>query len=39
MHPGTSSMGKLLLLSLGCTLVATLLFVPTLLGVARRKTT
>jgi len=39
MHPGTSSMGKLLLLSLGCTLIATLLFVPTLLGVARRKTT
>ena len=39
MHPGTSSMGKLLLLSLGCTLIATLLFVPTLLGVVRRKTT
>ena len=30
-HPGTASMGDLLLLSLGCTLVATLLFVPTLL--------
>jgi hypothetical protein len=32
-HPGTASMGDLLLLSLGCTLVATLLFVPTLLRV------
>ena len=31
-HPGTSSMGKLLLLSLGCTLVVSLLFVPTLLN-------
>ncbi len=31
-HPGTSSMGVLLLLSLGCTLVATLLFVPALLA-------
>ncbi len=30
-HPGTSSMGVLLLVSLGCTLVSTLLFVPTLL--------
>jgi hopanoid biosynthesis associated RND transporter like protein HpnN len=30
-HPGTSSMGVLLLISLGCTLVATFLFVPTLL--------
>lgn len=30
-HPGTSSMGQLLLLSLGCTLVVSLLFVPTLL--------
>ncbi len=30
-HPGTASMGELLLLSLGCTLVATLLFVPTVL--------
>ena len=30
-HPGTASMGDLLLLSLGCTLLATLLFVPTLL--------
>jgi len=31
-HPGTASMGKLLLISLGCTLVATLLFVPALLA-------
>ena len=30
-HPGTASMGVLLLISLGCTLVATLLFLPTLL--------
>lgn len=30
-HPGTASMGALLLISLGCTLVATLLFLPTLL--------
>jgi hopanoid biosynthesis associated RND transporter like protein HpnN len=30
-HPGTASMGDLLLISLGCTLAATLLFVPTLL--------
>lgn len=27
-HPGTSSMGKLLLISLGCTLLTTLVFVP-----------
>ncbi|WP_367160744.1 MMPL family transporter [Kozakia baliensis] len=30
-HPGTSSMGRLLLMSLGCTLVATLVFIPALL--------
>ncbi|MBL7234581.1 MMPL family transporter [Komagataeibacter oboediens] len=30
-HPGTASMGRLLLLSLACTLVATLVFVPALL--------
>jgi uncharacterized protein len=30
-HPGTASMGLLLLLSLGCTLIATLLFLPPLL--------
>jgi predicted RND superfamily exporter protein len=32
-HPGTASMGALLLISLGCTLVATLVFLPALLGV------
>ena len=31
-HPGTASMGNLLALSLACTLVATLLFLPALLG-------
>ena len=31
-HPGTASMGVLLLLSLACTLVVTLIFVPTLLA-------
>jgi predicted RND superfamily exporter protein len=31
-HPGTASMGELLLISLGCTLVATLCFVPALLA-------
>ncbi len=31
-HPGTSSMGTLLLVSLGCTLFASLVFVPTLLA-------
>jgi predicted RND superfamily exporter protein len=30
-HPGTASMGALLLISLGCTLVASLVFVPALL--------
>ncbi len=35
-HPGTASMGALLLLSLGCTLLTTLLFVPALLAQARR---
>lgn len=34
-HPGTASMGRLLLLSLGCTLVCSLLFIPALLP--RRK--
>ncbi len=33
-HPGTASMGRLLLLSLGCTLLTTLLFVPALLAQA-----
>ena len=36
-HPGTASMGTLLLISLGCTLVATLVFVPTLLSVLKRR--
>ncbi|MGD0109165.1 MAG: MMPL family transporter, partial [Rhodopila sp.] len=27
-HPGTASMGKLLLISLGCTLIASLVFIP-----------
>jgi len=31
-HPGTASMGDLLLLSLGCTLVSSLVFEPTLLS-------
>jgi hypothetical protein len=31
-HPGTASMGKLLALSLACTLVCALLFLPALLG-------
>jgi uncharacterized protein len=39
-HPGTASMGALLLISLGCTLVASLVFVPALLAAmaqARRR--
>lgn len=35
-HPGTASMGKLLLISLGCTLVASLVFIPALLAALRR---
>ena len=35
-HPGTSSMGVLLLTSLGCTLVASLVFVPALLAALAR---
>ena len=31
-HPGTASMGRLLLLSLGCTLLTTMLFLPALLA-------
>jgi hopanoid biosynthesis associated RND transporter like protein HpnN len=31
-HPGTASMGTLLLISLGCTLLTSLVFVPALLG-------
>ena len=34
-HPGTASMGTLLLISLGCTLVASLIFVPALLAALR----
>ena len=35
-HPGTSSMGKLLALSLVCTLAAAVLFQPALMGKPRR---
>ncbi len=35
-HPGTASMGDVLLLSLACTLVATLVFVPALLSTLRQ---
>jgi len=31
-HPGTASMGELLLISLGCTLLASLVFIPALLA-------
>ncbi|HEY2134113.1 MAG TPA: MMPL family transporter [Acetobacteraceae bacterium] len=34
-HPGTASLGTLLLISLGCTLVSTLFFMPTLLRTLR----
>ena len=34
-HPGTSSMGALLALSLACTLISALVFLPALLGVVR----
>jgi hopanoid biosynthesis associated RND transporter like protein HpnN len=34
-HPGTASMGKLLLISLACTLVASLVFIPALLASVR----
>jgi uncharacterized protein len=36
-HPGTSSMGKLLALSLACTLISALLFLPALLGEPRQR--
>ena len=36
-HPGTASMGRLLLLSLACTLVATMIFEPALLPDRRRE--
>ena len=35
-HPGTASMGDLLLISLACTLLATFIFVPALLASCRR---
>ena len=35
-HPGTASMGVLLLISVGCTLLASLLFIPALLASLRR---
>jgi uncharacterized protein len=35
-HPGTASMGRLLLLSLGCTVVTTLFFLPALLKLLPR---
>jgi hopanoid biosynthesis associated RND transporter like protein HpnN len=35
-HPGTASMGTLLLVSLACTLIATLVFVPSLLAALTR---
>jgi hopanoid biosynthesis associated RND transporter like protein HpnN len=38
-HPGTSSMGKLLALSLACTLVAAVFFQPALMGPPRAKRT
>ena len=34
-HPGTASMGELLLLSLGCTLLVTMIFLPALLSELR----
>ena len=37
-HPGTASMGELLLISLGCTLVASLVFIPALLAAVRPPT-
>jgi uncharacterized protein len=36
-HPGTASMGELLLISLGCTLVTALIFVPALLATIANK--
>jgi len=38
-HPGTASMGALLLISLGCTLTASLVFVPALLAALERAPT
>jgi hopanoid biosynthesis associated RND transporter like protein HpnN len=36
-HPGTASMGLLLLISLGCTLIASLAFIPALLAIMPRQ--
>jgi predicted RND superfamily exporter protein len=36
-HPGTSSMGKLLALSLFCTLIGAVVFQPVLMGKPRAK--
>jgi hopanoid biosynthesis associated RND transporter like protein HpnN len=36
-HPGTASMGILLLMSLGCTVTTTLVFVPALLAIVPRR--
>jgi predicted RND superfamily exporter protein len=36
--PGTASMGRLLLISLGCTLLASLVFIPALLAALRPPT-
>jgi predicted RND superfamily exporter protein len=38
-HPGTASMGVLLLISLACTLVASLVFIPALLAAVPRPVT
>jgi hypothetical protein len=35
-HPGTASMGRLLLISLACTLIASLVFIPALLAAVPR---
>ena len=37
-HPGTASMGRLLLISLGCTLLASLVFIPALLSTVHART-
>jgi hypothetical protein len=37
-HPGTASMGKLLLISLACTLLASLVFIPALLSSVHART-
>jgi uncharacterized protein len=38
-HPGTASMGRLLLISLACTLLASLVFIPALLSSVHARTT